>query len=417
MESLRDAGLVADGTTTPDGTTKTGSQASDYVIGPAKRVGVASIARSAALAQISNPRINPVMTTPPTVTAAGTPTAGLTNVWSWDGVKAGVFNYYGGTPAPDGSGYVQFLSTTVSGALTTYVHRVEIVADAVKVQYNILNLGSGGRARFIVNGQYVSLTETAPPVGPNYITLDFTAAGGRAARSIIIESNMHFYGAYVGMTETVAKPTGVPLRMFVVGDSFTATGGMSTPLRGFAQIVADLLGVRDVWNNGIGSTGYLANAAGSQTTFRQRLSDMVAAAPDIVLIVGGHNDTGYTPAALQSELTAYLTAMRAQSVLSSIPIVIGGLNGANIATATTVPFENAMAAAVAAFADPLVFFIPEITGAAGPYFTGTGSTAAPAGNGNCDVYISSDAIHPNDAGHAFLAGRLADDIRRIFGQW
>jgi lysophospholipase L1-like esterase len=76
-----------------------------------------------------------------------------------------------------------------------------------------------------------------------------------------------------------------------------------------------------------------------------------------------------------------------------------------------------MAAAVAAFADPLMYFVPEVTNAAGPWFTGTGSTAGAAGNGNCDVYISSDAIHPNDAGHAFLAGRLADDIRRILGQW
>jgi lysophospholipase L1-like esterase len=74
--------------------------------------------------------------------------------------------------------------------------------------------------------------------------------------------------------------------------------------------------------------------------------------------------------------------------------------------------ENAVSAGAATLHDPAIFFIPTTGGANGAWMTGTGSTAAPHGDGNCDVYISSDNVHPNDAGHAYLAGRMADEIMR-----
>jgi lysophospholipase L1-like esterase len=199
--------------------------------------------------------------------------------------------------------------------------------------------------------------------------------------------------------------------MMVVGDSFAAAGGATVVNNAFPQVLSDLLGVRDMWNNGVGSTGYLQDASGTQTTFRQRLPDAVNARPDILLVVGGHNDASFGVQAFRAEVTAYLRAARALPDLIAVPIIIGGINGGN-GTAALAPFETAMAEAVAAFNDPLVFYFPEITNPEGAWFTGTGSTAALTGSGNCDIYISSDGIHPNDAGHAFLAGRLRDAITR-----
>lgn len=373
-------------------------------------VALNAFAEAASIALWNNPRVNPVMATPPVVTASGSPTAGLTNTWTWNGPKAGVFNFYGGSPVDDGAGFASFLCTTVNGSLVAYLWRVEIVTDAVKVQFQVLN--TAGIARFIVDGRYVSATTTTPPGGVVYLTLDFTSAGGRAMRSIIMEvSGMDFGAVAVGVTETVTKPTGSPKRMMVVGDSFAGGGGMTSQFLGFVQVVGDLLGIRDVWNNGVGGTGYLVSTG--QTTFRQRLSDLVRAAPSIALIVGGHNDVGSTPQALQAEVLAYLSAIRAQSVLRQTIVIIAGLNGANNPLATTQPFETAMGAAVRTFGDPLVWFVPQVTNAAGPYFTGTGSTAAPTGTGNCDRYMSADYAHPNDAGHAYMARCMADDIRRL----
>jgi lysophospholipase L1-like esterase len=43
--------------------------------------------------------------------------------------------------------------------------------------------------------------------------------------------------------------------------------------------------------------------------------------------------------------------------------------------------------------------------------TGTGNEASPKGDGNGDLYVSSDGTHPNEAGVAYLSGRLAVSIR------
>jgi lysophospholipase L1-like esterase len=387
----------------------------DAVLGAAGASGISALAvmaRNAAIARTNNPRVNPVMTTPPTVTQSGTPDAALTRTVNWNDSTASVYNFYGGKPTADIATFCAFNSVTLNGGPSAFVWRVECAVDAIKVQFTVFNYG-GTHCRFLVNDQYVAATQTTVTnTATSYITLDFTAAGGRAVRKIALEGEnaLVFQAFSVLPTESLTKPGGPVSRMFVVSDSFGCAGGATERFKGFPQVLGDLLGIRDVWNGGVSGTGYLNQGAG-QATFRQRLSDMTQAAPDIVLSVGGHNDAG--PSLLRDEITAYLSAIRAQSTLRNVPIIIGGVNGANQATATTIPLENAMAAAITAFADPLVYFVPEITGSAGPYFTGTGSTAGATGTGNCDVYISADAVHPNDAGHAYLAGRLADDITRL----
>jgi len=416
LEDLERAGVVADGFSTPDGTTRTGAPASDYLLGAtlsgSETANLAAMTRSALAASSSNPRINPVMTTPPTVTTGTSAVAGLTNIWGgYPPTRTEAFNFYGGVPTHDGVGYFQFNSTTVNGSYSPSTCRIETVIDSVKVAYRVLNPG-GCVARFIVNGQYASLTPLAVPAGEIYITLDFTSAGGRARRTLTMETDCHFQSLSTAPTETLTKPMGRPTRLFVIGDSFASGGGASNKFNSFPQVMADLLGARDLWNNGVGGTGYLTT--GGQTTFRQRLGDMVTAAPDIAVIVGGHNDTGvFTPAQVKTELLTYLSAIRAQSVLGRTFLIIAGVNGANQALAVTQPMETAMAAAVTSFGDPQVYFVPQVTNAAGPYFTGTGNTASPNGTGNCDIYIGSDTIHPNDGGHAYMARCLADDIARL----
>jgi hypothetical protein len=81
-----------------------------------------------------------------------------------------------------------------------------------------------------------------------------------------------------------------------------AAGGASIVYNAFPQVMADLLGIRDIWNGGVGGTGYLATASGTQRNYRQRLSDMITAAPGIVVIEDASNDLAFTPAAVQTEV-------------------------------------------------------------------------------------------------------------------
>jgi len=49
-----------------------------------------------------------------------------------------------------------------------------------------------------------------------------------------------------------------------------------------------------------------------------------------------------------------------------------------------------------------------------PWTSGTGTAAAPAGNGNNDLYVGSDGVHLNDAGIAYIATRMAPVLRALW---
>jgi lysophospholipase L1-like esterase len=62
---------------------------------------------------------------------------------------------------------------------------------------------------------------------------------------------------------------------------------------------------------------------------------------------------------------------------------------------------------VQAFADPKVAFVP-ISTAAQPWQSGTGNVGAATGSGLNDLNLSSDGVHPSDAGYSRFERRLAD---------
>jgi lysophospholipase L1-like esterase len=370
------------------------------------------IAKIAPVARLNNPRVNPVMASPPAITQSSSADGTLTNITLWNDPTASVFNFYGGAPTGVvGNAFATFLCVTVTGVFAPATHRVETVADAIKVQYKLFN-PSGKVVRFIVDGQYLSLTPTTlANTGTTYITLDFTAVGGRATRDIIIEgAGSSFGGVAVGPTEGLTKPVGTVRRLAIVGGSYAAGGGASIVENGFANILPDLLGIRDIWNSGIGGTGFTANGT-TQTTYLQRISDIVAAAPDIIMCEGSRNDNTATSAQIIAAVTAYVAAVR-QQVSPRVPIVIfGAIPGGGVTLISAQAVETAVASAVATIGDPRVRFVPCANSPSGPYLTGTGNIGAPTGSGNCDVYISgSDHVHPIDAGHAYLARCLADDM-------
>lgn len=388
-----------------------------------------TFAKVAAIARLNNPRVNPVMSAPPVVTNGTSADGTLTLNFPWNGPFSGVFNpysgtgpfnFYGGAVRLDGFGSsaspsVYYGAVAGSALNTQLVTRVETVADANKVQFGVFAFTGTSKYRVIVNGQYVTFASTTLNFnGAGFISVDFTSVGGRASRDVILELyNCNFgQNASVLPTEGLYKPSGTVKRAYMQGDSFTAYGGTSIPFNGFVNLLADYLGIRDMWNGGIAGTGYTNNASGIQTTAVQRVTDIIASAPDLIFSFNGHNDAGFSaPAITQAAVKAWLTGIRASPVTAGTPIIMAGLWG-NEASGSSTPTESAIAAAVTAFNDPLVFNILTEADPNGAWMTGTGSTAAPTGTGNCDVYIGADAVHPNDLGHAFLAGRLADSIMR-----
>lgn len=141
-------------------------------------------------------------------------------------------------------------------------------------------------------------------------------------------------------------------------------------------------------------------------TFGERVAQALALSPDVVLLMGSSNDTGYPPATVQAAVTATLRAIRAGT---RAPIVVVGVPAINLAGVAAT--EAAVAAGVAAADDPLAFFVP-VSGASPPWVTGSWNNAgAPPGVANAGYYVAADAVHPPEMGFDHYAARLERAIR------
>lgn len=362
-------------------------------------------------------------------TAAFSTAAENSYLWSTPTVAGGgarkeVFNYYGGVrtnASGGGVNYAKMLSVTVNGVLTSGPQRVEFVADSAKFVCRVSEAGStSGFYRLIVDGQFASLTAVTPPhAGFNYLVVDFTAAGGRKPRNIIIELGgaSTFGGCDVLITEGIYNPGGdAIIKAAVTGDSYAASGGIANSSDGWHIVMSDLLGLRNMESTAIGGTGLLTSS--SSGTAITRVSDITNFAPDVVFIILGGNDTAFTQAQITAALVAYVQAIRAVPATAKSVIFVFGIMRGNYSPDMTaaVAAEQALQSGVTQLAqsgDKLTFFLPVATDPNGGWLTGTGNTTTPNGTGNDDVYISTDLVHPNEAGHVFLGHRAADAVQRF----
>jgi lysophospholipase L1-like esterase len=226
----------------------------------------------------------------------------------------------------------------------------------------------------------------------------------RVERKITVESqNFYFGGVNVGPLDSVwAPPDPSDLRTMVFGDSYVeGAGGLFNALTGYANTLSKLMGWRDNWVSGVGGTGYLNNAA-TKLTFRQRVAtDVIAYAPDVLIIAGGINDAAYSDAAIQAE-----AALLFAQISAALPNTLVFVNGPwDPIFATRASIGTAIQAAIGSLRN---FYYVNNLGEA--WQTGTGRVTAPVGDGNADIYTGSDGIHPTQAGHEYLANREATAI-------
>jgi len=197
---------------------------------------------------------------------------------------------------------------------------------------------------------------------------------------------------------TTDAPTDQPTAVFL-GDSFVEGGQVSDAER-FVTLVSDHFGWTPV-NEGEGGTGFITDGPAEfpeRAPLTERVSAVVASAPDVVVVAAGINDTGrgYTDDQVRAAVTQTLTDLRAGLPNAQI-YVVGPFwpNGYPTESALTV---NAIVAEVAAslsmpFIDPIV----------GGWITGTNDGAEP---GNRVDFIGPDGTHPTVAGHAWIAEQI-----------
>lgn len=285
---------------------------------------------------------------------------------------------------------------------------VQFGTDAATFEFVFKYVSTATMYRISVNGRKLTdlmTTTGATAVGSRHV-LKF-AWGSSAPRTIRIDFyTAPFGGIYIGATDTIWEVPFQGDRILVLGDSFTAgssqnTGaGAGTWFHRFAR----LLGYEDAWNTSIGGTGYVADNSGASVTFGDRAAvDVGSHSPERVIVWGGYNDVLNAQSAIDTAARDLYRTLT--TYLDSYIVVVGptSSNGSPTAsyTATTATLRSAAADWKMPFIDPL-------TGSAydknGTLIATTGAWITTA---NPTVYIGADAVHPTDAGHTYIASRMA----------
>lgn len=170
----------------------------------------------------------------------------------------------------------------------------------------------------------------------------------------------------------------------------------------------------EIYNLGDPGTGYIAVPDGNGHTYgsAERMAALAALGDlDLILLYGSSNDVAATEADLTAAANACWNAIAAAR--PGVPIIVVG---AEPTTATAFPTASVDATngwlKAAALANTNVAAFIDQRGAH-PWFTGTGSTVEPAGDGNQDLFIGSDQLHPVIAGYVQLSDQLSSALRPL----
>jgi lysophospholipase L1-like esterase len=359
-------------------------------------------------AQTRNPRYLGTMGSPPTMASSTTVDATLTNTYFAAGSKEGALGLYGGVVSY-ATVYFDFDGTlTTAGLPDNNFWRVEAMVDADVVGIQLRAASTSWPFRVLVDDQPADATNFTLATTNTLYERKLTFAS-KALRKIAVEGHLRalIKGFAVGPTGAIHRPP-PSLRVWWQGDSYSAGTGATAGWNSHGRVCCDWLGVSDLWSAATGSTGY--TVGGTTGVYLARSSLITSAAPDIIVFQGGYNDRNAAAADVTAAALACFQDARARA--PSAPIFVFGAWPGTQGTSAVTATETAIEAAVSAFDDPFTRFIACTNDAAGPWLFGTGREGATNGSGNTDFYIATDAVHPNDAGNAFLGRLCADGIRR-----
>lgn len=226
-----------------------------------------------------------------------------------------------------------------------------------------------------------------------------------------------------GADRAVVKATPPPFTVGVVSDSMLDKCTQAVCMsRAAVPTLGRMTGWR-VWNLAEGGTGYLSDSsAPSYGTFvssrfgsDRRLAAVARAPIDLLLVNGSFNDApvgSYSAEAHRAAVDDYLDDLA--RVRPDLPVVLVGIEPLGRYQAsywdTRSRTMNATLAATVGRHPNVIGFIDPYTDR---WLTGTGSIAAPKGDGNQDVYVGTDGVHLSVAGVRYYVGRIVAALREV----
>lgn len=268
----------------------------------------------------------------------------------------------------------------------------------------------GHMYRVLVDGQYATDVNGVAGAGngsERYLKITFSDARRRRVRidhtgQIMKVITPTGYGAWA------AEPRGP--RVACVGDSYTGGAGVSPAGYNSLSSWPWLMGARmqwdDVINAGIGGSGWIAKG-NPAANFEDRIANIIAWNPDVVIFSGDQNDSANTAAVVAAAVTRTLQGVRA-GLPAAVIITTGGFHAGLPVNGSDDPYWGPRQTAILAAAAP---FGPTIRTTDQGIFTGTGKAGTP-GTGNGERYIQSDGIHPTQAGADSLGDFMAEAVVR-----
>jgi lysophospholipase L1-like esterase len=181
-----------------------------------------------------------------------------------------------------------------------------------------------------------------------------------------------------------------------LGDSYTEGWGATEPSNRWSALVADRAGWVEI-NQGQGGTGFVTTAFGACgldecPTYPDRVSDVVAAQPDIVVIAGGQNDLPVLSADPDEVRAAVVETY--EGIRKGLPqarIIAVGPSTAQPGNALIEELDGWVRAAAASVGADYVSLIDPVT-------------IEPE-------MVVPDGVHVNDQGHRAIADRVLSGIR------
>lgn len=278
---------------------------------------------------------------------------------------------------------------------------VSTVTDSARVEVLQTGTGPNSQLTVFVNGFQVNRTPTRFPAdGGLYATMvDFGKPARRELRFLF--NDPLFAGLLIDHGASAAPPPRQGrFRAMFLGDSYTESGQC------WAMIAAYLLGWDDTWLSGVGGTGYINTGRGGLNFLGRLDTDVIAYRPDVLVVSGGLNDSGFPPKDLEKAAAALF-----DRITRELPDTVVFVLGPWSPRSAVRPEINA-ALLTAASGRPNFHWVPNYDD---HWITGTGRDGAPTGDGNSDVMIGGDGTHPTPEGHRYLAQRFATYMRRMLG--
>jgi len=265
--------------------------------------------------------------------------------------------------------------------------------------------------------------QTASPSGGAMYYRKVTFSERKVRRIRLEYAGTYFGGVFSSPNDTVFPATLQNKIKFVgFGDSNVEGWQADSAFTGFIPMIGDMLGW-ETFISGSGGTGYVnPGTLTGRMKYGDRIqTDCINIKPDVVLIVGGNNDTNSPIEDVRANSLALYKQLK-DSLPNSKIIIHGNMAKQNPPADTQIAVRDILLANAKIVGIPFIDTIAGITydekgnplnAPTGNWFTGSGKVTNPQTSGNASIFVSSDGAHCSQAGYRYLAEKTTYEILKL----